>query len=118
MLGNLSFPRKNVTAADSKPVRESRVSESSGGTLELQFQVMLSQALLAGTAVNKAIVSVLLVVVVAVLPAQDLRIDTIEFLGLRKVTGEQIRSVLGLREGDVLPMDSSVESLTKRIEGI
>jgi HEAT repeat protein len=62
-----------------------------------------------------------LFLVAAILSAQDLRIGTIEFLGLRKVSEEQIRSVLGLREGDTIPMDSPGEWLQKyqkRIEGI
>jgi hypothetical protein len=35
--------------------------------------------------------------------AQDLRIDVLDFYGLRKVSETQIRKTLGVREGDRMP---------------
>src|SRR5262245_17382490 len=69
-------------------------------------------------AFKRTIVPGCLFVVVAVVCSQDLRTGTIEFLGLRKISEEQIRSVLGVREGDAMPTDSSWDRLQKRIEGI
>ena len=53
------------------------------------------------------------------LPAQDLRIATIDFFGLRTVPEQQIRKVLGLREGDTIaPSKTWGDGLKKRIEAI
>src|SRR6476661_5046144 len=40
---------------------------------------------------------------VACLQAQDLRVDVLDFYGLRKVSESQIRKALGVREGDRMP---------------
>jgi hypothetical protein len=44
-----------------------------------------------------------LVLAIAPLGAQDLRVDVIDFYGLRKISESQIRKTLGVREGDRLP---------------
>ena len=44
-----------------------------------------------------------LLLALASLHAQDLRVDVLDFYGLRKVTESQIRKALGVREGDRLP---------------
>src|ERR1700730_9412720 len=51
--------------------------------------------------------------------AQDLRVDVIDFYGLRKVSEPQIRKALGVREGDRLPPSKGdAEAKVDQIPGI
>jgi hypothetical protein len=45
----------------------------------------------------------LFLLVAASISAQDLRVGVIDFYGLRKVSESQVRKILGVREGDLLP---------------
>lgn len=51
--------------------------------------------------------------------AQDLRLDVLDFYGLRKVTESQIRKALGVREGDRLPPSKGdAEAKLDQIAGV
>jgi len=59
------------------------------------------------------------VLAVASLPAQDLRVDVLDFYGLRKVSESQIRKTLGVREGDRLPPSKGdAEAKLDQIPGV
>src|SRR6185295_3094035 len=56
---------------------------------------------------------------IASLQAQDLRLDVLDFFGLRKVSESQIRKVLGVREGDRLPPSKGdAEAKIDQIPGV
>jgi hypothetical protein len=56
---------------------------------------------------------------VAVVSAQELRLDVLDFYGLRKVSEPQIRKALGVREGDRLPPSKGdAEAKVDQIPGI
>jgi hypothetical protein len=60
-----------------------------------------------------------LVLAVASLHAQDIRVDVLDFYGLRKVSESQIRKALGIREGDRLPPSKGdAEAKLDQIPGI
>src|SRR6476646_3990086 len=46
---------------------------------------------------------IFLFLAVTAIDAQDLKIDVLDFYGLRKVSESQIRKALGVREGDRMP---------------
>jgi len=51
--------------------------------------------------------------------AQDLRVDVLDFYGLRKVTEPQVRKALGVREGDRMPPSKGdAESKVDQIAGV
>jgi len=53
------------------------------------------------------------------LSAQDLRVGVIDFYGLRKISESQIRKVLGVREGDLLPASKGdAETKLDQISGV
>ncbi|HEY2844445.1 MAG TPA: hypothetical protein VGJ09_12375 [Bryobacteraceae bacterium] len=55
----------------------------------------------------------------ATLSAQDLRVGVIDFYGLRKISESQIRKVLGVREGDMLPSSKgNAEAALDQISGV
>src|SRR5689334_25114043 len=56
---------------------------------------------------------------VACLQAQDLRVDVLDFYGLRKVSESQVRKTLGVREGDRLPPSKGdAEAKVDQIPGV
>src|ERR1700688_4708693 len=60
-----------------------------------------------------------LLLAVASLQAQDLRLDVLDFYGLRKVSESQIRNALGVREGDRLPPSKGdAEAKLDQISGV
>jgi hypothetical protein len=60
-----------------------------------------------------------LLLALASLHAQDLRVDVLDFYGLRKVTESQIRKALGVREGDRLPPSKGdAETKLDQIPGV
>ena len=60
-----------------------------------------------------------LLICAGLLPAQDLRVATIDFFGIRTIPEQQIRNVLGVREGDTIaPSHTWGDAIKKRIEAI
>jgi hypothetical protein len=60
-----------------------------------------------------------LLLAAAAMHAQDLRVDVLDFYGLRKVSESQIRKALGVREGDRLPPSKGdAESKLDQISGV
>jgi hypothetical protein len=60
-----------------------------------------------------------LLLAAASLHAQDLRVDVLDFYGLRKVTESQIRKALGVREGDRMPPSKGdAEAKVDQIPGV
>src|SRR6185503_11408384 len=60
-----------------------------------------------------------LVLATASMHAQDLRLDVLDFYGLRKVSESQIRKALGVREGDRLPPSKGdAEAKIDQIPGV
>jgi hypothetical protein len=60
-----------------------------------------------------------LLLAVASLYAQDLRVDVLDFYGLRKVSEPQIRKALGIHEGDRMPPSKGdAESKLDQIPGV
>jgi len=60
-----------------------------------------------------------LLLAVASLYAQDLRVDVLDFYGLRKVSEAQIRKALGIHEGDRMPPSKGdAESKLDQIPGV
>jgi len=61
----------------------------------------------------------LLFLIATSLSAQDLRVGVIDFYGLRKISESQIRKVLGVREGDLLPASKGdAETKLDQISGV
>jgi hypothetical protein len=61
----------------------------------------------------------LLLLAVPCLSAQDLRVGVIDFYGLRKISESQVRKVLGVREGDLLPASKGdAEAKLDQIPGV
>ena len=61
----------------------------------------------------------LLFLIVTSLSAQDLRVGVIDFYGLRKISESQIRKILGVREGDLLPASKGdAETKLDQISGV
>jgi hypothetical protein len=53
------------------------------------------------------------------LHAQDLRVGVIDFYGLRKISESQVRKILGVREGDLLPASKGdAEAKLDQIPGV
>src|ERR1041385_3538328 len=62
---------------------------------------------------------VFLLAAAAAIHAQDLRVDVLNFYGLRKVSESQIRKALGVREGDRMPPSKGdAEAKLDQIPGI
>ena len=60
-----------------------------------------------------------LLLLAASLHAQDLRVDVLDFYGLRKVTESQVRKALGVREGDRMPPSKGdAEAKIDQIAGV
>jgi len=61
----------------------------------------------------------LLLLVVTAISAQDLRVGVIDFYGLRKISESQVRKILGVREGDLLPASKGdAEAKLDQIPGV
>src|SRR5580704_9437920 len=55
----------------------------------------------------------------AAVHAQDLRVDVLDFYGLRKVTESQVRKALGVREGDRMPPSKGdAEAKVDQVAGV
>src|ERR1700719_1527050 len=60
-----------------------------------------------------------LLLALASLHAQDLRVDVLDFYGLRKVSESQVRKALGIREGDrIPPSKGDAEAKVDQISGV
>ena len=61
----------------------------------------------------------LLLLVATAISAQDLRVGVIDFYGLRKISESQVRRILGVREGDLLPASKGdAEGKLDQIPGV
>jgi len=61
----------------------------------------------------------LLFLVATAISAQDLRVGVIDFYGLRKISESQVRKILGVREGDLLPASKGdAEGKLDQIPGV
>jgi len=61
----------------------------------------------------------LLLLVATAVSAQDLRVGVIDFYGLRKISESQVRKILGVREGDLLPASKGdAEGKLDQIPGV
>src|SRR6476646_2040242 len=62
---------------------------------------------------------VFVLVLAASVHGQDLRVDVLDFYGLRKVTESQVRKALGVREGDRMPPSKGdAEAKVDQISGV